>query len=158
MLFQKSDSLGNFLRISRVRKHDTTGIFYLIKEELAEILEIHLAFVGIDNCAKSIELSVFHVCMLNGADDVGKLSDAGRFDDNAVRRIFCSNFFECFGEVAYQCTADTSRIHFGNFDAGIFQKSAVDANFAEFIFDQDDLFAPIDFLNEFFDERRLSCT
>lgn len=88
MLAQQRYRLCNFFLVARMRKDDATCIFHLIEEKFAEIFQIHLAFFRIDNGAERIELRILHARALNGADDIGELSDAGRFYDNAVGRVF----------------------------------------------------------------------
>ena len=88
MLAQQRYRLCNFFLVARMRKDDAACIFHLIEEKFAEIFQIHLAFFRIDNGAERIELRILHARALNGADDIGELSDAGRFYDNAVGRVF----------------------------------------------------------------------
>ena len=47
---------------------------------------------------------------------------------------------KCSLEVALQRAADAAAVDFVDDDAGIFEESSVDADFAEFIFDEDNLF------------------
>ena len=88
MLAQQRYRLCNFFLVARMRKDDAACIFHLIEEKFAEIFQIHLAFFRIDNGAERIELRILHARALNGADDIGELSDAGRFYDNAVGCVF----------------------------------------------------------------------
>ena len=88
MLAQQRYRLCNFFLVARMRKDDAACIFHLIEEKFAEIFQIHLAFFRIDNGAERIELRILHARALNGADDIGELSDAGGFYDNAVGCVF----------------------------------------------------------------------
>ena len=57
-----------------------------------------------------------------------------------------------FGKIADQRAADAAGIHFGDLHAGVFQKAAVNADLAVLVFDEDDLFAGIDFFDQLADE------
>ena len=54
--------------------------------------------------------------------------------------------------------ADAAGVHLGDVDAGILQKAAVNADLAEFVFDQHNLFTLERFLDELFDQGRFACT
>ena len=136
----------------RMRKDDAGGIFHLIVEKFAEIFHIHLTFSRVDDGAECIENGAFQLRIGNGFDHVTEFSDSGRFDHNPVGMIFRFDFFERFGEIPDQRTTDTTGIHFRNFYSGVLQKSAVNPDFAEFVFNQYDLFARVGFLYQFFDE------
>ena len=60
------------------------------------------------------------------------------------------------GEIADERTANTAGIHFRNIDSRVLQKSAVNPDFTEFVFYQNDLFARIGLFNELFDQRCFS--
>ena len=67
------------------------------------------------------------------------------------------NLFERFGEVADERAADAAGVHLRDLDARFLQERAVDADLAEFVFDEDQLFAVEAVRDQFFDERRLAC-
>ena len=156
MFFEQRDRLCDLCGIPRMRKHDAARILHLIEEKLAEIFKIHPALIGIHDGAEGVELRPLYARALYGADDVGQLSDAGRLDHDAFGRILFRNLFECLCKVTHQRAADAARIHFGDADPCILQKSAVHADLAEFIFNENDLFALVHFADELFDERRLA--
>ena len=157
VLSEQFDRLGDLLRVSRVRKNDTARIFHLIEEKFAEILEIHLALIRIDDSAEGVKLRALYACALNGADDVRELADARGFDDDAVGRVLRRDLAQGLCKVAHQRTANAPRVHLGDLDAGILQKSAVNADLAEFVFNEHDLLTLVRFLDELSDERRLAC-
>ena len=145
------------LDVVRAGEHDAVGVFHLIIEEFAEILHIHLTLVCIYDGGIAVEHQIVGVDILNCLDDVGELAYAGGLDEDAVRRVFRQDFFQRFAEVAYETAADTAGVHFRYFDACILQKTAVDADFAEFVFDKNQLFSAESFGDEFFDECGFAC-
>ena len=72
--------------------------------------------------------------------------------------ILVQHFFERLTEIAHEAAANAAGIHLGHFDAGFFQKAAVNADFAKLVFNQYQLFALISFFNQLFNERRFACT
>ena len=157
VFFQKRDRLGDFLLVARVRKDDAACILHLIGKELAEIFQVHFALFRVDDRTERIQLRVGQSRALHGADHVRQLSDAGRLDDNAVGRVFRRNLFERFCKISDERAADTAGVHLRDLNPRVLQKAAVYADLAELVFDEHDLFALIDFLNELFNERRFPC-
>ena len=145
--------LGNSVRMG---KDDAAGALHLVVEKFAEILHVQLAFARVHDRAEGIEFGVFEIRPRHRLDDVAELAHAGRLDDDAVGVVFFGHLFKSLGEVADERAADAARIHLGDLNARVLQKAAVDADFAEFVFDEDDLLARICFFDEFFDERRLA--
>ena len=140
----------------RAGEDDGVGRFDLVVVELAEVLHIHLALRRVCHGDEIAELDVVVRHALHSLDDVRQLADAGRLDQDAVRRIFGHNFFQRLAEVAHERAADAAGVHLGDGDAGLLQKAAVDADLAEFVLDQHELFAGIGFLDHLLDERRLA--
>ena len=147
-----------FACILRAAENNGTCIFDLIAEEFAEVFQIHFAFLRIDNGGKTVERDVVAVDLFNGMDDVAEFAHAGGLDDDAVGGEFVQNLGERLLEVADQATANASGIHFGDLNAGVLQKSAVDADLAEFVFDQNDFFAAERFAEQLFDQSGFSGT
>ena len=158
VFFQQRDRLGDFLLVARMRKDDAACILHLIGKELAEIFQVHFALFRVDDGTERIQLRVGQSRTLHGADHVRQLSDAGRLDDNAVGRVFRRDLFERFCKISDERAADTAGVHLRNLNPRVLQKAAVYADLAELVFDEHDLFALIDFLNELFNERRFPCT
>ena len=135
--FEKSDAGGELIfgNAVRMRENDAAGVFHLIVKKFAKILHIQSAFACVHHRAEGVEGRLLQICVGDSLDDVAELADAGRLDNDSVGMIFRRYFFEGFGKIAYEGTADTPRIHFGDIDARILQKTAVDADFPEFVFD-----------------------
>ena len=157
VFFQQRDRLGDFLLVARMREDDAACILHLIGKELAEIFQVHFALFRVDDRTERIQLRVGQSRALHGADHVRQLPDAGRLDDNAVGRVFRRNLFERFGKISDERAADTAGVHLRDLNPRVLQKAAVYADLAELVFDEHDLFALIDFLNELFNERRFPC-
>ena len=60
-------------------------------------------------------------------------------------------------EVAHQRAADAAGGHLADLYAGLLQEAAVDADLAEFVFDQDQLLALKRLCQQLFDKRSLAC-
>ena len=80
---------------------DRSGIFDLVDEEFAEILDIELAFCRVHNgnSAAQLHISAFRR-ILNGFHDIGKLAHARRLDEDPLRRIVVHDFPEGSTEIA----------------------------------------------------------
>ena len=131
---------------------DGTGVFHLVIEKLAEILHIHFSLGGIHHGGKAVQDDLLDAEILHGADDVAELSNTGRFDEDTVGVIGFQHLAQRLTEIADKAAADAAAVHFGNIDAGLLQKAAVNANLAEFIFDKDDLLAGIGLGDQLFDK------
>ena len=77
-------------------------IGYLIVEELAEVLLVHLALLCVNNCRKAVELHIVSVYVLNCSYDIAELSDAGGFYEDTVGSIVRKHLFKSLSEVAHQ--------------------------------------------------------
>ena len=133
-------------------------IFHLVVEELTEILHVNAAFAGIHNRSKSRNDKVGIVDVENRLLHVGKLADTGGLDNDTVRMKLFLNLDKRFAEVADKRAADATRIHLGDLNAGLLQKAAVDADFTEFVLNQNNLLAAVTVRKQFLDEGRLSGT
>ena len=132
-------------------------VFDLIVEKLTEVLHIHFALTGVDNGRERIKSYFIAADVLDRTDDIGELADTGRLDNNSVGCKLCKDFFKRLAEIAYKAATDTAGIHFGYFDAGVFEKSAVDTYFTELVFDEYEFFALVAVGNELFDKRSFAC-
>ncbi len=130
----------------------------LVVEEFTEILLVHLALLGIDNGGEAVQLHVLGVKIAHRLDDVAELANAGRFDEDAVGLVVIQYLLERLAEVADQTAADAAGIHLGDLHARILQEAAVNADLAEFVLDQDELFAGVALCDELLDERGLAGT
>ena len=112
-------------------------MFYLIVEELAEILHIHFAFLSIYHNDGAVNMNIHGPChIFHCFYHIGKLAHTGGLDQDAVRSIGIQHFLQGCSEISHQGTADTAGIHLIDLDAGILQESAVNTDLTEFIFNQ----------------------
>ena len=134
---QKSYGFGNLFVVCTlcVRKNDAACILYLIIEKLAKVLHVHFALFNVGNRGESTEKNIFCIQVLNSTNDIRQFTYTGRFNKNTVGMIFVKNLLQCFAKVPYQRAADATAVHFGYFNAGILHKTAVNADFTEFVFD-----------------------
>ena len=91
-----------------VAEDNTACIGYLVVEEFAEILVVHLALLCIDNSCEAVELDIVGVNVLNSADNVAELAYARGLDKDTVGSVVSKHLFESLAEVAYERAADTA--------------------------------------------------
>ena len=137
-------------------QQDSAGVSDLIFEELAEVLEVHLCLERVNNGDEAVELNV-QMGVLNRRDNVGQLADAGRLDEDAVGVVLVYNVVQRLAEVADERAADAARVHFVDNDACVLEKATVDADFTEFVLDEDDLLALERVREQTLDKRGLAC-
>ena len=140
---RKADSEFVFLHIVGMAEHDTTGMLDLIVEEFAKVFHIQLAFACVNNGCVAVQNDVFAQYTLHGLDDVGQFSNAGGLDQNAIGLKFVEHLGERLGEITHQRAANAALIHFGDLHTAFFEKSAVNADFTEFVFDENNFLAGI---------------
>ena len=145
-----------FGHASSAAEDDGGSVLNLVVEELAEVLHIDLALGGVGHGDEGVELDVLAVHPLDCADDVGQLAHAGGLNEDAVGLELEEHLLQSLAEVAHQAAADAAGIHLGDLHPGVLQEAAVDANFAELIFDQNQLFPLVGLLNQLFDEGGLT--
>ena len=157
---KKFDALMELVFVHSVcsGENDAVCMLDLIVEELTEVLHIHFALICIDDRCIAVEYEIVRMDILDSLDNVGELADARGLDEDAVGSILLENFFQRFAEIADEAAADASGVHFRNFDACILHKSAVNADFTEFVFDQHEFFTCEGFADEFLDECCFSCS
>ena len=141
-LTQDTDHLFQTVRraFRRAGQQDRTRMRHLVLEEFAEVLEIHLGLERIDDRDERVERHI-QMRVLHGRDHVGQLAHAGGLDQDAVGRVLVDHIVQRLAEVAHKRAADAARVHFIYHNAGILEEAAVDADLAELILDQHDLFA-----------------
>ena len=122
-------------------ENDAGRVFYLIIKELTEVLHIHLALCRVDYDSRSIKNGVFSFNTLNSRDNVAELTDTRGLDKNSVGLVLVKHLDKCLAEISDKTATNASRIHFGNLNAGVLEKAAVNADFTEFVFDKNDLLA-----------------
>ena len=126
---------------------DTGRCCDLIIEELLEVLVVDLAAGSVHNRAVAVDFQAFH--RADCPQDVGELADTGRFNQDPVRMIGLNDLVQGSLKVTLQCAADAAAVDFVDLDAGFLQETAVNADFAEFVFYQDNLFTLEDILQQF---------
>ena len=156
----RGGSLELFLReLLRTGKNDRAGGLDLVVVELTEVLHIDLDLAGVGHGDIAVELELARALVdgaLDGDDDVRELADAARLNEDAVGVELRHDLFERLVEVTDEGAADAARGHFGDLDAGLLEKAAVDVDLAEFVLDQHELFAAVGFRDQLFDERGLA--
>ena len=106
MLTQERDDRLQLLLAHALRagEQDRAGVFNLVEEELAEVLDIHAALArvrdGYEAAHAGFRNILFHA--LDRTDNVGKLADSARLDEDAVRMILVDDLTERLAEIADQ--------------------------------------------------------
>ena len=139
--------------------HDGSGIFNLIVKKFTKILHVHLALRRVHNRHGAVERHLnLRRHVTHGLHHVRQLAHAGRLDNHPVRMVFGQHLRQRGSKISHQRTADASRIHFPDFNAGVLQKASVNSNLTEFIFNQHHLLACDGFLQQFLNKCSLSCS
>ena len=123
---------------------------HLVVKELAEVARVHFGLARVHNRDLRADLRLFHA--FHSRRHIRELPHAGGLDQDAVRGIVRDDLLQGLGEIAHQRAADTAGVHLRDLDPRVLQESAVDGDVAEFVFDQDQLFALVCFLNQFPDQ------
>ena len=160
LFFHQRAALLDALRGQQLRaaENHRRARLNLVEEELAEVLHIHAALARVHNgCAAGHnEVAVAFLRALDGGEDFAQLAHAGRLNQQAVRMILRNQVIDRLLEVAHQRAADAAGIQLINDDARILHKAAVHADFAIFIFQQDDFFLRNAARQQLLDERRFA--
>ena len=161
LFLDQGNSCGNlFLVCAAGAAQDDAGcVADLVVIELAKVLHIHFDLVHIGHSHKAVQADrqgLAHT--LNSAGHITQLANAGRLDQDAVRMISLHDLFQCLAEVAHQGAADAAGVQLVDLNASLTHKAAVNADLAEFVFDQHNLFTLERFLDELFDQGRFACT
>ena len=130
----------------------------LVIEEFAEVFHIHFALTRINNGCHRIQHGALDIRARNGTDDIGELTDTRGLNDDTLGMEFLINLRKRLGKITDKRAADTAGIHLGNVHAGILKKSAVNADFAKFVLDENNPFAGIRFLKKLLYQCGFSCT
>ena len=146
-----------FLRETRGMAEDKAAcIGNLVIEELAEVLLIHPALLGIYNGSEAVQLDVVGVDILHSLDNVAELADAGGLDEYPVRLILLQHLDQRLAEVTNKAAADAAGIHLGDLDSCVLQKSSVDTYLTELVLDKHQLLVLISVGDKLLDKGRLS--
>ena len=137
---------------------DGAGGLDLVVVELTEVLHVDLHLGGVGHGDKAVELHVRHVLdgVLHRHNDVAELAHTGRLDEDAVGGKLLMYVLQRLVEVAHQGAADAAGGHLADLDAGLLQEAAVDADLAELIFNEHQLFALKGLGQQLLDERGLA--
>ena len=141
---------------TRAAEYDGVGILDLIVIKFAKIFHIHAAFAGVGNRNGATQRHRLAKNASHRAHNVRKLADTRRLDQNAVRRKAIKDLGKRFAEITHERAADTTAVHFGDLDARLAQKAAVNADLAKLVLNENYLFARIGFLQQLFDQRGLA--
>ena len=136
MCSYKRDCLCKFYvsRFVGMTEIDTARMLDLIVKELTEVLHIHLAFINIDDNDCAVYYRVLNIRFENCLGNVAELSNTRGLYKNSVGVIGCYDLMECLTEVTNERAANAARIHFGDLNARLLKKAAVNTDLSKFIF------------------------
>ena len=153
-----NDLVETLLRaLSRAGQQDSTGMGHLILKEFTEVLEVHLSLERVNNRDEAVQLYI-EVRVLYSGDNVAQLANTGRLDQDAVRMVLVYNIVQSLAEVADQRAADAASVHLVDNNAGVLEETAVNADLAEFVLDQNNLLTLERIGQQTLDESRLAGT
>ena len=133
------------------------GVADLIVIKLAEVFHIHTDLLRVRDGYKGAKLDrELARNALNGAGDVGELADSARLDEDELGLVFLDNVPEGGAEIADEAAADAAVVQLVYSNAALLKKAAVDADLAEFVFDEDDALALEALFYELFNKSGLS--
>ena len=154
MLTNQSNTCIQFVLGNGIGTGENDGrcCFNLIVIELTKVLHINLDLACIHHGNGIAQCNFFTGHLLHSSNHIGQLSNTGGFNDHAVRREFCNHLLQCLAEIANQAAANAAGVHFCNVDTGILQETAVNADLAKFILNQNQFLTLVGFLNHLLDE------
>ena len=161
MFFQKRNNLIQFFfrHVLGTGEDNGAGGLNLVVEKFAEIFHIHLALLCVynGNGATQNHGGSF-VRIADGTAHIAQLSNAGGFNDNPIRMILLYHIVKRLIKVADQRAADAAGVHLIDLYAGILQKTTVNADLTEFIFNEHQLLTLEGLLQQLLDEGGLTRT
>ena len=131
---------------------------HLVIVELTKVLHISLHLAGIHDRNGKAHFHLRTGNLFHSSHHIGKLANTGRLDKDSFGGILGNDLLQSLTEVAHQAAANTAGIHFRDVDACILQKAAINADLAEFVFDQHQFLACVGFRDHLFDEGSFTCT
>ena len=134
------------------RQNDGVCGFDLIIVKLAKVLHIDLDLAGIHHSHFAAQDHIVIGDLFHGSNYIRQLAHTGGLDHDSVRVIIGNHLGQRLAKITHQAATDTAGIHFGDIDTCILQKTAVNADLAEFIFDQHQLLPCIALGNHFLDK------
>ena len=159
LLGQQGDGGSDLLLtgVAGAAQDDAGRMADLVVIELTEVLHIHLDLVHVGDGNKAVQDDGQILGdALDGAGHVGQLADARRLNEDAVRVVGLDDLLQCLAEITDQAAADAAGVQLIDLNAGLAHEAAVDADLAEFVFDQDDLLTGEGLLDELFDKGGLA--
>ena len=130
----------------------------LVVVELTEVLAVDLHLTGVNHSYGVTQGHFLVGHLVHSTDDIGQLANAGGLNQNPVRMVLVNHLLQSLAEVAHQGAADAAGVHLGDVDAGILQETAVNADLAEFVLNQNQLLTGIGLFDHFLNEGGLACT
>ena len=141
-----------------MRKHDCRSVRNLIVIEFTEVADVHFTFACICNSSEAIKNCIGSIKLLNSLNYIRKLTYARGLDYNSIGSILGKHLFKSLCEITDKRATDTARIHFGYLYSGVLKETAVNSNLAEFILNENYLFACVGFLDKLLYKSGFSCT
>ena len=159
LLGQQGDGGGDLLLagVAGAAQDDAGRMADLVVVELAKVFHIHFDLVHVGDGDKAVQddrQALGHA--LHSAGNVGQFTNARRLDEDAVGVVGLDDLFQRLAEVADQAAADAAGVQLVDLDAGLTHETAVDADLAELVLDQDDLLACERLFDELFDKGSLA--
>ena len=140
-------------------ENDGSGGFDLVVVKLAEVLHVYLYLRDIRHGDKAVQLHLRHILhgVLHRQDHIGQLPHARGLNEDAIRGELCLHILQGLVEVAHQGAADAPGGHLADLHPGILQKTAIDADLPEFIFNEYQLLTLIGLRQHLLNERGFPC-
>ena len=112
----------NLLLRSDIRacQDNCAGILDLVEKELAEVLDVHYGFLGVNNCYGAVQLHIRDMfCrVVNRAHDIIEFAYAGGLNQDSLGRVLLHYLRERCLEIADQRAADAAAVHLADLNAG----------------------------------------
>ena len=142
--------------VARTAQDYRSCVLDLVLVELLEVLKIDPALGSVDNSDRAADLGAFNA--LNCSYNVRELAYAGGLNEDPVGCELVDNVLQSRAEISYEAAADAAGIHLCDLDAGFLEKTTVDADLAEFIFDKYELGAVISVSDKLLYQCCLACS
>ena len=124
----------------------------LVIKELAKVLHIHTALLGVDHNGGATKGGIGKLQPLHRTDHVAELTNARGLNQNAVGGVVGHYLFKGTAKVAHEAATDTARVHLVDRNAGLAEKAAVNTDLTKLILNENELFACIGLGNQLFDK------
>ena len=141
-----------------VAEDNGAGVLNLVLVELAEVLHVHLALLGVNYCCETVKLNLVVVKILNGNNDVTEFSYSRWLYEDPLRIVVSDNLVQSPSKISHQCAADASCVHLIYLNSSILQEALIYAYLSELVFNKNYLFPLVGFCYQFLDQCCLSCS